>query len=189
MFTLYHNTHPLALMYPEQFTTLWQEKTRRDQSFTRVAKIEAPFASVFALSQHLDCDWTANPEVVWHAPGEIRSTSVGDVIVSTRGDAWMILPCGYTLLESRPARWHGWRKRLLIVAALLASAGLLLSGIENGLALRVLLAIGPLLWQVALAALLIGSLVLFWLKLALGPASQPAKGTRPLPEQDAELLD
>src|SRR5260370_4858775 len=55
----------------------------RSRYYTHVADVEAPLAQVFALTNHIDHSWTSNPQVVWSTTAEaVRSTSVGDVIVS-----------------------------------------------------------------------------------------------------------
>lgn len=63
--------------------------------FTHVADIVAPLEQVFTLTNHIDHPWTGNPEVVWLATSRIRSTSVGDIIVSCEsGQVWLVMPVG-----------------------------------------------------------------------------------------------
>jgi hypothetical protein len=63
--------------------------------FTHVADVVAPLEQVFTVTNHIDHPWTDNPEVVWLATYRIRSTSVGDVIVSSEsGQAWLVMPVG-----------------------------------------------------------------------------------------------
>ena len=63
--------------------------------FTHVADVVAPLEQIFTLTNHIDHPWTDNPEVVWLATSRIRSTSVGDVIVSSEsGQAWLVMPVG-----------------------------------------------------------------------------------------------
>ena len=63
--------------------------------YTHVADIVAPLEQIFALTNHIDHPWTDNPEVAWLATSRIRSTSVGDVIVSSEsGQAWLVMPVG-----------------------------------------------------------------------------------------------
>lgn len=73
----------------------WQTNWRRH--FVHVADVVAPFEQVFALTNSIDRSWTSNPEVVWYDDRlPLRSTSVGDVIVSCEtGQAWMILLAGF----------------------------------------------------------------------------------------------
>ena len=63
--------------------------------YTHVADVVAPLEQIFTLTNHIDHPLTDNPEVVWLATSRIRSTSVGDIIVSTeRGQAWLVMPVG-----------------------------------------------------------------------------------------------
>jgi hypothetical protein len=63
--------------------------------YTHVADVVAPLEQVFLLTNHIDHPWTDNPEVVWLATSRIRSTSVGDIIVSCEsGQAWLVMPVG-----------------------------------------------------------------------------------------------
>ena len=90
-FAVYHATDPHAMIAPQP------ERWYLDQSrhYTHVADVEAPLEQVFALTNHIDHSWTDNPEVVWHTSALVRSTSVGDVIVSRQsGRVWLVLPFG-----------------------------------------------------------------------------------------------
>jgi hypothetical protein len=91
-YAVYHANDLFAMALPE--ASHWYE----DQSryYTHVADVEALLAQVFALTNHIDHSWTSNPQVVWHATTvPLRSTSVGDVIVSYEsGQAWLIMPIG-----------------------------------------------------------------------------------------------
>ena len=63
--------------------------------YTHVADVVAPLEQIFTLTNHIDHPWTDNPEVVWLATSRIRSTSVGDIIVSSEsGQAWLVMPIG-----------------------------------------------------------------------------------------------
>jgi len=68
----------------------------RSRHYTHVADVEAPLGQVFALTNHIDHSWTSNPQVVWSTTdAPVRSTSVGDVIVSQQsGQAWLVMPAG-----------------------------------------------------------------------------------------------
>ena len=90
-FALYHanDLHAMIAPQPEH----WH--TDRSRHYTHVADIEAKLSQVFELTNHIDHSWTDNPEVVWHTAAPVRSTSVGDVIVSLQsGQAWLVLPFG-----------------------------------------------------------------------------------------------
>lgn len=69
--------------------------TDRSRYYTHVADVVASLAQVFALTNHIDHSWTSNPEVVWHTTDRVRSTSVGDIIVSSAsGRVWLVMPVG-----------------------------------------------------------------------------------------------
>ena len=105
-FAVYHTTNPLAMLTPE--VSSWHED--RSHAYTHVADVVAPLEHVFALTNHIDHDWTRNREIVWYtADALLRSMSVGDVILDDEsGQAWMILPIGFQELppESR-TQAHG----------------------------------------------------------------------------------
>jgi hypothetical protein len=65
-------------------------------NYEDVATVEAIDADdVFNLTNHIDHDWTTNPEVL-SCNASCRSTSVGDVIVDTEnGKAWRCVPHGW----------------------------------------------------------------------------------------------
>ncbi len=90
-YAVYHanDLHAMIAPQPEH----WH--TDRSRHYTHVADVEAKLTQVFALTNHIDHPWTDNPEVVWHTAAPVRSTSVGDVIVSLQsGQAWLVLPFG-----------------------------------------------------------------------------------------------
>ena len=63
--------------------------------YTHIADIVAALEQVFPLTNHIDHPWTDNLEVVWLATSRIRSTSVGDIIVSSEsGKVWLVMPVG-----------------------------------------------------------------------------------------------
>jgi hypothetical protein len=91
-YTVYHANDLSAMAEPQ--AAWWYED--RSRYFTHVADVVAPLERVFALTNHIDHPWTGNPEVVWHTIEiPLRSTSVGDVIVSYEsGQAWLVMPIG-----------------------------------------------------------------------------------------------
>jgi hypothetical protein len=110
-YAVYHALDLLQMVFfdPAQWAT------DRDSHYRRVAEVEVspedPLNRIFRLTNHFDKKaWVANPEVVWfatHVP--IRSTSVGDVIVSEQtGQEWMVLPNGFEPLS--PGGPHSERK-------------------------------------------------------------------------------
>ncbi|HET8851617.1 MAG TPA: hypothetical protein VFN02_03760 [Ktedonobacteraceae bacterium] len=91
-YAIYHANDLLAMITPQALS--WYED--RSSNYTHVADVVAPLEQVFALTNHIDHDWTKNPEVVWHATdAPLRSSSAGDVIVAYEsGQAWLIMPIG-----------------------------------------------------------------------------------------------
>ena len=88
---VYHANDLHAMIAPQ--AEHWY--TDRSRHYTHVADVEASLGQVFALTNHIDRSWTENPEVVWHTAAPVRSTSVGDVIVSLQsGQAWLVMPFG-----------------------------------------------------------------------------------------------
>src|SRR5260221_14642967 len=91
-YAVYHANDLHAMVVPR--AAHWF--TDRSRHYTHVADVEAPLAQVFALTNHIDHSWTSNPQVVWSTTAEaVRSTSVGDVIVSQQsGLARLVMPAG-----------------------------------------------------------------------------------------------
>jgi hypothetical protein len=90
--------------------------TDRSGHYTHVADVEARLSQVFALTNHIDHSWTSNPQVVWHTTARVRSTSVGDVIVSVEsGQAWLVMPIGLRELgvDNEPGTEEGREKETL----------------------------------------------------------------------------
>jgi RNA polymerase sigma factor (sigma-70 family) len=80
-YAVYHAHDNWAMVEPHA------DHWHRDRAlhYRHVADVDAPLERVFALTNHLDgCSWTSHQEVVWHATdAPVRSTSVGDVILSS----------------------------------------------------------------------------------------------------------
>ncbi len=91
-YAVYHANDLLAMVVPHAS----HRYENRSRSYTHVADVVAPLEQVFALTNHIDHSWTNNPEVTWHITTTLlRSTSVGDVIVSSdSGQAWLVMPIG-----------------------------------------------------------------------------------------------
>ena len=88
---VYHANDLHAMIAPQADHWL----TDRSRHYTHVADVEAKLAQVFALTNHINHSWTDNPEVIWHTAAPVRSTSVGEVIVSLEsGQAWLVMPFG-----------------------------------------------------------------------------------------------
>lgn len=69
--------------------------------FTLVAAIETSDPDkAYELSNHIDHDWTTNPEVAELFAVNLRSTSVGDVLsVQDKSTAYSVASCGFTEFE------------------------------------------------------------------------------------------
>ncbi len=89
-YAVYHANDLLAMVVSH--ASHWSED--RSRFYTHVADVLAPLEHVFALTNHIDHSWTSNPEVVWHTTdAPLRSTSIGDVIVSSEsGQVWLVMP-------------------------------------------------------------------------------------------------
>lgn len=60
------------------------------QKYEAIAIVETvDIVDVFRVSNHIDSNWTQNPEVkeLWSDPNRTRSTSVGDIVVTADGKA------------------------------------------------------------------------------------------------------
>ncbi len=92
-YAVYHANDLLEMVVPQ--ASHWYED--RSRYYNHVADVVAPLEQVFALTNSIDHSWTSNPEIVWHiTTTPLRSTSVGDVIVSYKsGQAWLVLPLGW----------------------------------------------------------------------------------------------
>jgi hypothetical protein len=90
-YAVYHANDMLEINLPPAMR--WYAD--KSMYYTHVADVVTTLEQVFTLTNHIDHPWTDNPEVVWLATSRIRSTSVGDIIVSCEsGQAWLIMPIG-----------------------------------------------------------------------------------------------
>jgi hypothetical protein len=103
-FQVYHSIS--ADFDPQVSIQRWQG-AERGQWFREVAIVRAKgvnsLEEVFALTNHVDFSWHKNPQVLWSAIGRLRSTSVGDIIVSIASDfAWVVYHHGMQLMVKVP---------------------------------------------------------------------------------------
>ena len=76
---------------------LWKE---RERYYQLVAVVEAEtLEEVYRLTNHIDYDWRENALVRTVATTPPRSTSVGDVLVRSDGQAWLVSRVGFIPLE------------------------------------------------------------------------------------------
>lgn len=74
------------------------------KGFRLVALVECDDRSkAFSLTNSIAWDhWRTNPEVKWSAPGDLRSTSVGDIIVElVETEYHVVLPYGFDCVTFR----------------------------------------------------------------------------------------
>ncbi len=103
-YAVYHANNVLEINLPP--AARWYAD--RSRYYTHVADVVAPLEQVFALTNHIDHSWTSNPEVAWHTTDRVRSTSVGDIIVSSEsGRAWLVMPVGLQELPPLPGMYPG----------------------------------------------------------------------------------
>jgi len=91
-FKIYHAIHPT-------FSTI--EKPSFPHNFSKVAEVEVEsLADTFRVTNHIEHDWTTNPEVVWRkgSGANTRSTSVGDVVEDEQGHKFLCEPFGWSEL-------------------------------------------------------------------------------------------
>lgn len=80
IYNVYHKVTPNFM--DNDVKTLGQE-FNTPNTFRHVATVRcADVRDVFMLTNHIDSNWTENSAVVWSVGPNVRSTSVGDVILS-----------------------------------------------------------------------------------------------------------
>ena len=93
-YAVYHARDIWAMLSPREDRWLLNQALH----FRHVADVQADqLEQVFALTNHQKESWTSHPEIVWHTTdAPVRSTSIGDVIVSIQtGQAWLVMPSGF----------------------------------------------------------------------------------------------
>ena len=88
-----------AYRFPQKAIARWLH--HREQ-FEKVAEVEASdLGHVWDIAQNVNNSWTKRPEVKWSKGKELRSTSVGDILI-LNGKAWLVVWEGFTEIpESR----------------------------------------------------------------------------------------
>lgn len=93
LFRVFHNNVP-NFMDPEP-AEMDLLRQMFPYGFMEVATVETQdVGAVFQLTNHIDRNWTENPEVKSFATDHVRSTSVGDVIVDASGDRYLVKSIG-----------------------------------------------------------------------------------------------
>jgi hypothetical protein len=86
-FKVYHDRQPTFGFGPT--------KDFNDETFELVAEVECDHhADTFRLTNHIEHDWTTNPEVK-ALKTQVRSTSVGDVVVAEDGTRYLCKGAGW----------------------------------------------------------------------------------------------
>ncbi len=92
-YVVYHACDIWAMLSPREDRWLLNQPLH----YRRVAQVQADqLEQVFALTNHQQESWTSHQEIIWSATdAPVRSTSIGDVIVSSQtGQTWLVLPAG-----------------------------------------------------------------------------------------------
>ena len=88
----------------------------KKEDLTRVAKVDTNiFEVAFKQTQHIERSWICNPLIMDYRFGNMRSTSVGDVLFNVETNVYLlVMPFGfknienlnidYTKLDSTPLR-------------------------------------------------------------------------------------
>jgi hypothetical protein len=101
-YAVYHARDIWAMLSPREDLWLLDQALH----FRPVADVETDqLEQVFALTNHQEESWISHAHIVWHATdAPVRSTSIGDVIVSTQtGQAWLVMPSGFSEISSPTA--------------------------------------------------------------------------------------
>ena len=86
-YNIYHAKNP---------TFGFREKPKFPEEYEKVAVVEADsVADTFRITNHIDSDWTRNPEVIEVLKPNSRSTSVGDIVEDEDGNLMYCAPCGW----------------------------------------------------------------------------------------------
>jgi len=77
--------------------TLLKESERRfPDDFVEVAEVASDeLSEIYALTNHIDQDWTLNEGVRKTSEGPVRSTSMGDVVVLSDGTVHLCCTVGW----------------------------------------------------------------------------------------------
>lgn len=93
MITVYHAKAP-RFSVPEGFRF-----DRRE--FTKVAEVAVKNRDeAYYETQNIHQPWVENEVIAWHADGAQRSTSIGDVLVMTSGEAYVAVSFGFEPVET-----------------------------------------------------------------------------------------
>jgi len=96
MFEVWHFRTPELLpegyVHPDRAISRW---LNNHEQYVKVAEVEATsLENVWGFTQNGNALWTKRPEITWSTSHELRSTSVGDVLVQN-GKAWLVAWQGF----------------------------------------------------------------------------------------------
>lgn len=80
--------------FPDDYEKVAEVKTAYPEMDETLLSLEM----VFALTQNKNSSWTENKDVVWAKSNQLRSTSVGDVIVMPNGKRIYCEPIGWKVI-------------------------------------------------------------------------------------------
>jgi hypothetical protein len=93
-FEVYHNLVPTFV--DPKFQEMQSLAKLFPFGFKRVAVVEAEHVGdVYRITNHIDINWTENPEVIQFDSAAVRSTSPGDVFVNVEtGERYLVKGIG-----------------------------------------------------------------------------------------------
>lgn len=112
-FQVYHSTDLAAMHDLTLGEQRWKGSEReqwfREVAILKVSHLEHQLEEVFQLTNHIEGNWTRHREVVWvQVTGPLRSTSVGDIVVSLlSGTAWTVRNMGFQVIEQASEKEGG----------------------------------------------------------------------------------
>lgn len=93
-------TYPADAQAAPQLIGWRHVATVQSGAFTGLAALE----HAYALTNHIRGAWWNNPGVVWADPARnMRSSSMGDVVLTEVGEAWEVALCGFQPYTPNPA--------------------------------------------------------------------------------------
>ncbi len=104
-FEVWHFSTPEQIqegyVQPQKAIARW---LNNHEQYRKVADVEASsLEEVWDITQNVNDAWTKSPRVVWSKSQEVRSTSVGDVIVQN-GKAYLVAWEGFLAIGERKAK-------------------------------------------------------------------------------------
>lgn len=100
---LFRQTHKEEIMskvyHDKQFPAIQTQERKFPDDFVEVAECATEdLCEIFQLTNHIDKAWWLNEGVLKTVDAQIRSTSVGDVVVLSEGTAYVCRTLGWTAI-------------------------------------------------------------------------------------------